>query len=348
MKAWVQTAFGGPEARRLMDVETPHPAADEVLVQVAGCALNRLDLLQRRAPVVQPFSLPHIAGMDLSGRVIQAGGPAGEHLLHMPVVIDPVVSCGRCDMCVARMPMYCRVLRTIGSTRNGGLAQYVAVPIRNCIAVAASGADLADMACIPVAAVTAWHALITAGHMKAGETVMIPAAGSGLGSAGIPMARQAGCRVITTVGSAAKVAKAAALGADLVIDRTREDWVEKVRTFTDDKGADLVWDHVGGAFLQQAIDACSIGGRVVLSGTTAAAESTIRNTSLFHWGRSLIGHGGYSREEMRLVVDTYVQGALKATIDSRWDFAEVPAAESRLESDMFFGKVLVCVAPAQA
>jgi len=343
MKAWVQSAFGGPEVRRLEVVPEPVPAADEVVVKVIACALNRLDILQRREALLAAFALPHIGGMDIVGTVVEAGSAAGEALDGVTVVIDPVVSCETCDMCRANLPMYCRNLRTIGSTRPGGLAEYVAVPIRNCIPVEAPKVTLPELAGVPVASVTAWHGLLGAGRIGAGEVVVVPGAGSGLGVAGIQIARRHGCRVVTTVGSAAKVAPALAIGADFVIDRSSGDWVAEARDITEGNGVDLVWDHVGGPFLQQAIDACRIGGRVVMSGTTAGTQSTIRNTSVFHWGKSLIGHGGYSRQEMHDTVSAYSAGELKLVVDSYWDFERVPEAEARLESGEFFGKVIVCM-----
>ncbi len=343
MKAWLQTGFGGPEVRVLTEVPDPVPAADEVLVKVAAVALNRLDILQRSAAVVPTFVLPHIAGMDVAGTVVSAGSDLGADLVGRQVVLDPVVVCQTCDMCQAGHTMFCRNLRTIGSSRMGGLAEYVAVPARNCIPVTESVVDFADMAAVPVASVTAWHGLLGAGKIVAGETVVIPGAGSGLGAAGIQIAKQKGCTVITLVGGADKIERARALGADLVIDRKAEDWVAAARAFTGGRGADMVWDHVGGPFLQQAIDATAIGGRVVMSGTTAASHSTIKNTSVFHFGRSLIGHGGYSVAEMHAVVAAHAKGELDLVIDSRWAFEDLPAAEARLESDAFFGKVLVCL-----
>ena len=219
----------------------------------------------------------------------------------------------------------------------------MAIPARNCIVVDGATASAAELAGVPVASVTAWHGLLGAGKIEAGETIVIPGAGSGLGAAGIQIAKKKGCTVITTVGSADKVAPAEALGADLAIDRSAGDWVAKAQEFTGGRGVDMVWDHVGGPFLQQAIDACRIGGRVIMSGTTAGGTSTIKNTSVFHWGKSLIGHGGYSREEMAETVAAYVNGELKVVIDSQWDFADLPKAEARLESNAFFGKIVVCL-----
>jgi NADPH:quinone reductase-like Zn-dependent oxidoreductase len=347
MKAWVQTGFGGPEVRSLQEVARPVPADDEVIVKVIACALNRLDVLQRRQPLVAAFRLPHIAGMDIVGQVAEAGSAAASSLSGTTVVIDPVVTCDTtdlehtCDMCRADLPMYCQNFRTIGSSRDGGLAEYVAVPARNCIAADSTFTTLEQLACVPVASVTAWHGLLGVGRIQSGETVVIPGAGSGLGVAGLQIARDRGCRVITTVGSAAKLEAARTIGADLVIDRSQSDWVAEARRFTGETGVDMVWDHVGGTFLQQAIDACRIGGRVVLSGSTAGNQSCFKNTSLFQWGKSLLGHGGYTAAEMRAVVAAYGSGQLRIVIDSRWHFSELPLAEQRLESDQFFGKLVI-------
>ncbi len=341
MKAWVQTGFGGPEVRVLQEVPRPVAAADEVVVKVIACALNRLDVLQRRAPLVAAFRLPHIAGMDIVGEVVEAGSAQGEALLGTRVVIDPVVTCGHCDMCRADLPMYCRNFRTIGSSRDGGMAEFVAVPASNCIAADSTHTTLEQLACVPVASVTAWHGLLAVGRIQAGETIVVPGAGSGLGVAGVQLAKQRGCRVITTVGGAGKLASARAVGADLVIDRSCTDWVAAARHFTHDVGVDMVWDHVGGPFVQQAIDACRIGGRIVLSGSTAGNQSSFKNTSLFQWGKSLLGHGGYTPQEMRAVVAAYCRGELRVVVDSRWHFSELPQAEQRLESDEFFGKIVV-------
>jgi NADPH:quinone reductase-like Zn-dependent oxidoreductase len=324
MRAWVQTGFGGPEARRLLEVPRPVPAADEVLVRVMACALNRLDILQRREALVGGFRLPHIAGMDIVGEVVETGSAEGEALVGGCVVLDPVVTCGTCDRCAAGLPMYCRAFQTCGSTRDGGLA-----------------GGLETLACVPVASVTAWHGLLTIGRIQPGETIVVPGGGSGLGVAGVQIGKRQGCRVITTVFGDGKVGAARALGADLVIDRSRGDWVAEALDFTDGRGADLVWDHVGGPFLQQAIDACRLDGRVVMSGTTAGNRSCLVNSSLFHWGKSIIGHGGYTAEEMRRTVAAYCAGELKVVVDSRWSFEDLPAAEQRLESNDFFGKILL-------
>lgn len=343
MRAWVQRAFGGPEVRRLEEMPIPVAARDEVLIRVRACALNRLDLLQRVERVIPDMTLPHIAGMDFVGDVVSAGGEEGEWLVGTTVVVDPVVTCGTCDRCRSGLAAYCRSFRTCGSSRPGGFADYVAVPARNCIPVALDHIGQDELACVPVASVTAWHGLLTAGRLQAGEAVVIPGAGSGLGVAGIQIAKAHSAFVVTTVAGPAKLEAARATGADIVIDRLAGDWVAAARDAVGGAGADLVWDHVGGGFLQQAIDACRLNGRVVMSGTTAGNHSCIINTSLFHWGKSIIGHGGYTAAEMRATIAAYCAGELRVLIDSRWPFERLPEAEARLGSDAFFGKVLLCL-----
>jgi NADPH:quinone reductase len=341
----VQTGFGGPEVRRLIEVAAPRPADDEVLVRVLACALNRLDVLQRHEPVVPGMRVPHIAGMDVVGEVVGTGSAEGEELLGRVVLVDPVVSCERCDLCRAGTPTYCARFQTIGSTRDGGMAELVAVPVRNCTPVGTSADDgdrVAQLAAVPVACVTAWRGLRGAGGLEPGETVVIPGAGSGLGAAGVQIARAHGARVITLVSGAAKAARAEQGGAHHVIDRSATDWVARVVELTDGRGADLVWDHVGGRFLGQALRATRPGGRVVLSGTTDGVDTLLHLPDLYQLGRSVIGHGSYSRADMAAAVDAFTgDAALGVVIDSVHPFDRLADAEARLESNDFFGKIVV-------
>jgi len=342
--AWVQTAFGGPEVRGLSEAPAPRAAASEVIVRVAAAALNRLDVLQRAEVVVPGFTLPHVAGMDVAGEVVEAGSAEGADLVGRSVVVDPVVSCGHCVWCDADTPTYCADFATIGSTRWGGFAEFVLVPARNCtvIDVALDDTDgFVEAASIPVAGVTAWRGLVSAGRIQPGETVVIPGAGSGLGVAGIQIAKLHGAHVIALAGSADKVAPATDLGADDVIVRTDGDWVEQARELTDGLGADLVWDHVGGRFLTQALQATRTGGRVVLSGTTDGLRSDLYLPDLYQPGRSIIGHGSYGRKDMADVTAAYADGRIRPVIDSVWGFEELPKAEAKLECGDFFGKIVL-------
>ncbi|MDQ1131301.1 zinc-binding dehydrogenase [Microbacterium sp. SORGH_AS_0888] len=346
MKAWVQTGFGGPEVRRLIEVAAPSAAPDEVVVRTLALALNRLDVLQRREPVVAGMSVPHVAGMDLVGEVVTVGSsPESRRLLGATVLVDPVVSCGDCDYCRANTPTYCSAFATIGSTRPGGMAELVAVPARNCTVVDVDPGDdarIAELAALPVACATAWRGLLGAGRLEAGETVVIPGAGSGLGAAGVQIALSRGAKVITMVSGAAKAVRAAGLGAHHVIDRTAtSDWVAEVHRLTGGVGADMVWDHVGGEFLGASLRATRPGGRVVLSGTTAGLDMRLHLPDLYQPGRSILGHGSYSRQDMSSAIAAFTDGQFSVVLDSVWPFERLDEAEARLESNEFFGKIVV-------
>ncbi|GAA1943770.1 zinc-binding dehydrogenase [Microbacterium aquimaris] len=345
MRAWVQEAFGGPEVRRLLDVAAPAPGPDEVLVRVLAVALNRLDVLQRSEAVVGGMSVPHIAGMDIVGEVAATGDAVDGDLLGTVALIDPVVSCGRCRMCVDDTPTYCADFATIGSTRDGGMAEYVAVPARNVLPVHVSPQDpeeLARIAAVPVSGATAWRGLLGAGGLRSGEVVVIPGAGSGLGAVGVQIALSLGATVITLVSGESKKRRALEAGAHHVIDRTATlDWVAEVQSLTGGEGADMVWDHVGGDFLGASLRATRPGGRVVLSGTTAGLDTRLHLPDLYQPGRSILGHGSYGRADMAAAVAGFTEGRYAVHIDSVWPFEALPEAEARLESNDFFGKIVV-------
>ena len=345
MKAWVQTDFGGPQVRRRLDIAAPAAAPDEVIVRVLAIALNRLDVLQRVAPVIPAMSIPHIAGMDIVGQVETVAAGATSPAAGEVVLIDPVVSCGSCEYCLGETPTYCAQFATIGSTRAGGMAELVAVPARNCTVVSVAPEDterLAALAAVPVAGATAWRGLLSAGALTAGETVVIPGAGSGLGAAGVQIALSRGARVITLVSGERKRKRALRSGAHEVIDRAATpDWVAEVYRLTDGRGADLVWDHVGGEFLGAALRATRPAGRVVLSGTTAGLDTHLHLPDLYQPGRNILGHGSYSRADMAAAIHAFTSGEFTVVIDSVFDFEELPDAERRLESNDFFGKIVV-------
>ena len=267
MRAQVQRGFGGEEVVGFEDVPDPVAGPGEVVVEVRACGLNRLDLLQRTAPVVRGFTLPHIAGMDVAGVVVDArrddvAGPA----LGARVLVDPVSTCGVCDRCTAGLSPYCVDLRTIGSTRPGGFAELVAVPADHCFEIPAA-MSFVEAATLPVAGMTAFHAL-DAGGFVAGETVLVNGAGSGVSVALLTLLLAGGATVITTAGGPAKVARALEVGYHHAIDHRGADVAAAVRDVTGGRGVDLVVDHVGPALFRQSVDALAIGGRMVFCGTT--------------------------------------------------------------------------------
>ncbi|MCU1392930.1 MAG: NADPH:quinone reductase [Ilumatobacteraceae bacterium] len=343
MKAYVQHGFGGDLA--LETVPDPSPAAGELVVQVHACALNRLDLLQQAAPLVRGFALPHIAGMDVAGVVVartadlpdDVGPPIGARVL-----IDPVSTCGVCVRCRSGQAPYCEDLRTVGSTRPGGYAELVAAPADRTFALPDT-MSFVDAATLPVAAMTAFHALEAGQHVP-GEVVLVNGAASGVSCALLTLLLADGSTVITTTGGPDKVARAEAAGYHHAIDYRSEDVAAAVAAITGGRGVDLVVDHVGPALFRESIASLAIGGRMVFCGTTTGTEATLSLTDVYHWGRSLIGAGGYEAADFPLMLDAMARAGRPPVIDSVWSFDQVPAALQAMRGGAFFGKIVVDVA----
>lgn len=342
MLAQLQRTFGGPEVFVMEEIADPVPAAGELLVSVRACGLNRLDLLQREAPLVRGFSLPHIAGMDVAGIVIGHGPGVGPDAppLGSAVLVDPVSTCGVCDRCTSGRAPYCENLRTVGSTRPGGFAALVAVPATHAHLLP-EGMSFVEAAALPVPYITAWHALMVAGAVQAGETVLVNAAGSGVSTAIIQLARVAGATVIGTIGGPERIEKALAIGCHHVIDHRAEDIADAVWRITAGRGVELAIDHVGPALFDATIRSLAIEGRMVFCGTTTGTQVQLQLPSVYHWGRRLIGSGGYQPAEFDDLLAVIAESGISPVIDSVWPFARLAEAQQRMAHGGFFGRLIV-------
>lgn len=344
MKAYVQRGFGGPEVCSFEEADDPRPGPLDVVLQVRACGLNRLDLLQRQAPLVRGFHLPHVAGMDVVGEIVARGsdltddvGPA----VGARVLVDPVTTCRVCTRCLGGFEPYCERLETIGSTRFGGFAQYVAVPADRCWPVPAHLNDQ-QAAGVPVAYITAWRAVVSVGAVGPSDVVLVNAANAGVSVAAIQLAKRVGARVIGTARGASKVAAARLLGCDDVVDATDPSTIAaEVLALTDGLGANLVIDHVGPAQFQASIDALAVEGRMVFCGTTTGTEVSLQLTSAYWWGRQLLGAGGYRPAEFGDMLDAVSTDLLVPVIDSVSPLDALPALFERMEHGSFVGK-LIC------
>jgi len=341
MRAQVQRGFAPDPQVSIEEVPRPVPAPGEVLVEVAACALNRLDLLQQEAPLVRGFTVPHIAGLDVVGTVADVGLSVSTPAVGDVVLVDPVSSCGQCPACRADQGPYCSDVRSIGSTRPGGFAEFVAVPAAGCHPVP-EGMSVVEASCLPVAYMTAWHALVTAGRVMAGETVLINAATAGVSTALVQLALAHGATVIGTAGGAAKVDRAYALGCSHVIDHyASPDVAAEVLDVTGGRGVDLVVDHVGPALFEASIAAMAIEGRMVFCGTTTGNRVEVDLPAVYHWGRTLIGSGGYRPAEVTEMLSFVAGHALRPVVDSVWPFEQIALAQDRMRSGAFVGKLVV-------
>lgn len=343
MRAVRHHVHGDLDALQLDEVPVPEPGPGEALVRVVACALNHLDVLQRRGPALIPgFTLPHTAGMDVAG-VVEAYGPGtdpGALTTGSRVVVNPAIPCWNCDTCRSGHDGQCPTAAVIGGTLPGGYADYVVVPVANLHPVPDS-VDQVDAAVLPTIWMTAYHALHVTGRAAAGETVLIHAGGSGVSTAAIQLARAAGMRVISTVSAAHKAEYAHKLGADVVIDTSAEDVTARVREVTDGRGADVVLDHVGPATWSAGLYSLAPRGRLVFFGNTTGNIVEFDLVYAYHFGLQLLGSDPYDLAEFAPMLDLYWRSDFLTPIDSEFALADARAAQARLESRQATGKIVL-------
>ena len=342
MRAFRVSRHGGPEALEWVEVPRPVPRADEVLVRVRACAVNHLDLWLRRGVEGYTFPLPLIPGSEISGWVADVGEAARGVEIGQPVLLAPGVSDNLAAIEAGR-EMISRGYGLLGEHRDGGYAEYVAVPRRN-VLPAPRDLPLVAAAALPLVFLTAWHMLAVRAGLERHEDVLIHAAGSGVSSAAIQIARLLGARhVIVTAGSDDKLERARALGATHLVNYRQEDFVAMARHVTDRKGVEVVLDHVGGEVFERSLDALAWGGRLVLCGATTEHLAEVNLRAVFFKSLSILGSTMGTLAELRAVLRHVEAGLLHPVIDSTYPLEQAAEAQRRLEERDVFGKIVLTV-----
>jgi len=338
MKAIRFHAHGGPEVLRYEDIPDPVPGAGEAVVRVRACALNHLDLWQRRGLDRVAIPLPHISGADVAGEVDRA--PGGEFAPGRRVMLQPGLSCGRCPACLDGCDNECPNYDVLGYRSDGGYAEYVKVPVQNLVAIPDT-IGFVEAAAFPLTFLTAWHMLITRAGLHAGEDVLVIGAGSGVGQAAIQIAWRHGARVFATAGTDAKLARARQLGAYDVVNHTTDDVAARVREFTVGRGVDVVVEHVGTATWDQSLRCLARGGRLVTCGATTGYDAKVDLRFLFGRQLSLLGSYMGRKGELLRAAQFFFSGELVPVVDTTMPIEMAAAAHRRLESREQFGKIVL-------
>jgi len=342
MNAVVYTGHGGPEVVRSQTMPAPEVRPTDVLVRVRAVALNHIDLWIRRGLPRLTLTFPHIPGADVAGVVAQVGSAVTTVRDGAEVVVSPGLSCGVCAACVAGRDNLCPRYAILGEHRPGGYAEYVAVPEANIIPKPAH-LSFEHAAAVPLVFLTAWNMLVELARLRFGETVLIWGAGSGVGSAGIQIAKLYSARVIAVSGASWKLDRARALGADEGINHREQDVGEAVRRLTDRRGVDVVFDHVGAPTWQTSIRALSRGGRLVTCGATGGAEAT--TDIRYIYGRRLSIHGAWmgTKENLRSAMRLVDEGRLKPVVHEVFPLEDAVRAQELMERSEHFGKLVLRV-----
>ena len=342
MKAVRFHQHGGPDVLRYEDVPDPPARQGWVVVRVRACALNHLDLYQRRGLERVRIPLPHISGADVAGEIAAVGAGVYGITTGDRVLVQPGLSCGACPRCLDGDDNYCLTYDVLGYQSDGGYAELVAVPAVNVIPLPRH-VDFVPAAAFPLTFLTAWHMLHTRARLRPGETVLVVAAGSGVGQAAVQIAKLYGARVIATAGGSEKRDLATRLGADETIDHYADDVPSRVRQATGGRGVDVVVEHVGQATWERSIRSLARRGRLVTCGATTGPQASLDLRVLFARQLSVLGSYMGTRAELWRAAELFFAGRLAPVVDRTFPLSESAQAQQYLESSLQFGKVVLTV-----
>jgi NADPH:quinone reductase-like Zn-dependent oxidoreductase len=340
MRAVVVREHGDLNALLQESVPEPIAGPGEVVVRVKACGVNHLDLWVRRGVPGHKFPLPLILGNDVAG-VIDSVGPGVTDLgLGTAVVVAPGTSCGVCQACLSGRDHTCRNYQILGEHRDGGYAQLLCVPRVN-VMPKPENLSFEQAAALGVSFLTAWHMLVSRAELRPGETVLIQAAGSGVGSAAVQVAKLWGAEVIAAASTDAKLASARSLGANHLINTTNEDTAKRVKAITSGRGVEVVIEHVGPATWASSVKSMGWQGRLVTCGATTGGEVPLNLRHLFFKSLSFLGSTMGSKGEFMEILAHAARGTLRPVVDTVLPLAEAAEAHRRLDAREVFGKLVL-------
>jgi NADPH:quinone reductase-like Zn-dependent oxidoreductase len=333
-------SHGGPEVLKLEELPDGVAGPGTVLVRVKAVALNHLDIWVRQGWPGLRIAFPHVLGSDVAGVVEAVGSEVTGIRSGDEVVVNPGLSCGRCRECLSGRDNLCRGYSILGEHVSGGYAEQLAVPSQN-ILPKPKALSFEEAACVPLVFLTAWHALVVRAELRAGETILVHAGGSGVGSAAIQVAKLLGARVLTTAGTDEKCEKSLKLGADAAINYQKDDFLAAAKKLTDKRGVDVVFEHVGKLTWEKSLLALAAGGRVVTVGATTGYDPPTDLRHVFYRQLSLLGSTMGSKGELFEVLKFVEQGRLRPVLDRVLPLADAVKAQALLADRAQFGKVVL-------
>ncbi|MFD1038410.1 zinc-binding dehydrogenase [Virgibacillus byunsanensis] len=352
MKAVLIEEHGGPEVLNIKEVPVPRVGQGEVLIKVKATALNHLDIFVReglKGPGVPKITLPHISGVDIVGQVVQYGHTEHKEeqnkrpAIGKRVLLNSAFGCGTCRYCRQGEPSMCHDYKIIGEHLWGGFAEYVVAPAKNIIEIP-NHIPSVQAASIPAVYTTAWRAVVTVGHIKPSDRVLIVGASGGLGSAQLQIAVRAGAEVIAIAGSEEKRKKAQELGAVAVFD-SHGNWREEVMEWTQNEGVQLAFDAVGKPTFRDSLNCLDMGGKLILSGATAGDFPEISIREIYQHHRQVLGAPMGNWEDFLQVTNLIWRGEIKPIVYKKYSFEDIAEAQNALEKRQHFGKIVIEIDP---
>jgi NADPH:quinone reductase-like Zn-dependent oxidoreductase len=345
VRAVVFRDFGGPEVLRLEDLPDPTPGPGEVVLRVRAVSVMRtLDCEVRSRPnAFGPIPMPHVLGADPAGEVAAVGGSVADVPLGARMVTIQSIACQTCRPCQMGLDNACIATRIIGVHTQGGYAEQVVVPAGNLVPIPSS-LSFEEATAIMTMLPTAWHLLVDRARLRAGETVLVMAAGGALGTAGVQVANLAGARVIAAAGADWKLERARALGADEVVNYRATTLSEEVKRLTDGWGADVVFENLSVPDLwQESLASAATLGRIVTCGALGGGSVETNMRRFYFKHLSLIGARSAPKTQVQEVYRLAREGRLKAIVHRQFPLAEACDAHTLIESRDVFGRVVLNV-----
>ena len=340
MRAVYLTGHGGVDVLTYGELPDPVPREGEVLVRVLACGVNHVDVWLRKGLPFLKLDLPFVPGVDIAGEVVAAGSAAGSLEPGTHVLVNPGVSCGRCERCLSGRDNLCASYRLIGEHLPGGYAELVKVPAQNLVPLPAD-MPFVGAACLAGSFGTAWNMIFDQAELEPGEWILVHAGGSGVGSAAIQLARLVGANVITTAGSDEKVEKAKALGAQHGINYKTHDFLREVRRITHKRGVDVVIEHIGEDVWERSLLCLVAGGRLVTCGATSGYMPKTNLRHVFFRNLRILGATTASKAALFRIVRLVHEGKLAPVLDRVLPVRDARHAQELLEQRKQFGKLVL-------
>jgi NADPH2:quinone reductase len=340
MKAAVFYECGDASKIQIADVPKPIIQAGQVLIEIHASAFNHLELWSLHGPDDGSYQFPMWTGSDISGVIAEIAPDVKEWKVGDAVVVNPSLSCEKCEHCLRGDVTLCDDYDILGSNGHGGNAEYIAANANKLMKLPQEF-DFVTAAAAPLAYQTAWRALITRAKVQKGETVLVLGASGGVAAAAIQISKMLGARVIAITSSAEKMEKARHAGADVAINRKDGKPFEEALNFTDGRGVDVVVENIGALTWGDSQKVLRKGGRIVTYGRTTGREATT-NLSLLFWNEQThIGTTMGSLQDFREMMENVLNGKLTPIVDSVYPLEQAREAYEHYERGNQFGKIVL-------